>query len=67
MFSLQVPSLGYHICKDIWSAEIDSELQSCSESGNREDRYAVKRQHALRYGHTNFSCDAVFYCGNIFS
>ena len=28
---------GYHIYKEIWSAEIDSELPCCPESGNHED------------------------------
>ena len=31
-----------YLYKDIWSAEIDSELPCCPESGNRKDRYAVK-------------------------
>ena len=32
---------GYHIYKDIWSAEIDSELPCCAESDNLEYQYAV--------------------------
>jgi len=31
----------YHVCKDIWAAEIGSELPCFVESHNREDRYAV--------------------------
>ena len=32
---------GYHAYKDIWDAEIDSELPCSSEADNREDHYAV--------------------------
>ena len=57
---------GYHIYKDIWSAEIDSELPCCPESGNREDRYAVRRRHALGHATTNFSRDADFFIVGIY-
>jgi len=32
---------GYHVYKDIWAAEIGSELSCFVEPHNREDRYAV--------------------------
>ena len=32
---------GYHAYKDIWEAEIDSELPCSPEPDNREDHYAV--------------------------
>ena len=32
---------GYHIYKDIWGAEISSELPCLPKPDNREDRYAV--------------------------
>ena len=32
---------GYHVYKDIWDAEINSELPCFREPDNREDRYAV--------------------------
>ena len=32
---------GYHICKDIWEAEINSELPCLPQPDNRQDCYAV--------------------------
>ena len=40
-FSIKEVVRGYHIYKDIWNADIGSELPCCPESTNREDRYAV--------------------------
>jgi len=40
-FSFDSGVRGYHIYKDILSADIGSELPCCPESSNREDRYAV--------------------------
>ena len=40
-FSIDDVVRGYHIYKDIWSADIGSELPYCLESSNHEDRYAV--------------------------
>ena len=40
-FSITFVVRGYHIYKDIWRAEIGSELPCCPEPDNREDRYAV--------------------------
>ena len=41
VFSIDEVVRGYHICKDIWDADIGSELPCYPESSNREDRYAV--------------------------
>ena len=59
-FAIDSALHGYHIYKDIWSAEIDSELPRSPESGNHKDRYAIK--HAC--SNTLKSGTVYFCCGN---
>ena len=40
-FSIDSVVRGYHIYKEIWDADIGSELACYQESSNSEDRYAV--------------------------
>ena len=41
VFAITYVLCGYHIYKDIWGAEISSELPCLSKPDNHEDRYAV--------------------------
>ena len=63
-FAITSVVCGYHAYKDIWDAEIDSELPCSPEPNNREDRYAV----AVMKGTTAVGHDPrrISYICNIF-
>ena len=45
-FAIDSVVLACHIYKNVWSAEIDSELPSSPEYGNCEDWYAITHAHS---------------------
>ena len=65
-FAITSAVRGYHTYKDIWDAEIDSELPCLPEPDNREDRYTVAVMNGTNVvGHVHMLRRISYIC-NIF-